>query len=417
MCARSEQSKKSLLSLNWWLVYAAVAGFITGWLSLTGFISTASVISELIVRLLKLLSLPMIFVSVVATLASMQDLKEVRAIGRRVLMYTVLTTFIAALLGLGLFQVIRPLRGVAIAENSVNALSSDSSYAQTLIQLVPSNFIGAFAENHFIGVLLMAVVLGLAILTLSQEHRAPITGLFSALFSAILKITHWLIYAMPLGVWAFVTLFVHQIRHEGGPSVTCLLLYLLCVLLANLLQACVVLPILLKIKGLSPIRIAKGMFSALTVAFFTRSSSGALPITLKCAQDNLGLSRRVSNFSLPLCATINMNGCAAFIIVTVLFVGGSHGMMFSGLDLLMWVGIATLAAIGNAGVAMGCYFLSGALLAAMDVPLTLLGMILPVYTFIDMLETGVNVWSDACVATIVDQEVAAKEKVTNELVL
>jgi Na+/H+-dicarboxylate symporter len=411
MCAKSEHKRKRFLSLNWLLIYALVAGTLTGWYALPSLVSTANVISELVVRLLKLLSLPMIFLSVVATIAGMQNLKELRSLGRRVLWYTVLTTVIAATLGLLLFQAIRPLRGLDLPTEQVGSSSLEGSYAQTLVNLVPSNFVGAFAENHFVGVLFMAVVLGLGVLSLGEEKRAPVTAFFSGLFSAVLKITHWLIYLMPLGVWAFVTLFVNNVHHGSAHQLRSLLLYLACVLLANFIQAFIVLPMLLKIKGLSPTRIARGMFSALAVAFFTRSSSGTLPVTLQCAQDNLGLSRRVSNFSLPLCATINMNGCAAFIIVTVLFVGGFHGVVFSGLDLLMWIGIATLAAIGNAGVAMGCYFLSGALLAAMDVPLTLLGMILPIYTFIDMVETSVNVWSDACVASIVDREISLKEEV------
>lgn len=408
MCANSDHKKKSFLSLNWLLLYALIIGTATGWYSQAWILSAAGTVSEIVIRLLKLLSLPMIFLSVVATISGMQNIKEVRTLGRRVLWYTILTTVLAAVIGLGLFLVIRPLRSITIPEQATTT-SLEGSYAQTLVDLIPSNFIGAFAENHFIGVMLMAAVLGLGILTLSEEKRAPVTAFFSGLFSAVLRITHWLVYIMPLGVWAFVTLFIHHVHREDPQQLNSLLLYLLCVLLANVIQAFIVLPALVKFKGLSPLRIARGMFSALMVACFTRSSSGALPVTLQCAQDNLGLSRRVSNFSLPLCATINMNGCAAFILITVLFVGGSHGVVFSGLDLLMWIGIATLAAIGNAGVAMGCYFLSGALLAAMDVPLTLLGMILPVYTFIDMLETGVNVWSDACIATIVDKELQVEE--------
>jgi len=99
-----------------------------------------------------------------------------------------------------------------------------------------------------------------------------------------------------------------------------------------------------------------------------------------------------------------MNGCAAFILTTVLFVATQNGMDFSTTELLAWVLIATIAAIGNAGVPMGCYFLTSALLVSLDVPLALLGLILPFYAFIDMLETALNVWSDACVTAIVDKD-------------
>jgi Na+/H+-dicarboxylate symporter len=99
-----------------------------------------------------------------------------------------------------------------------------------------------------------------------------------------------------------------------------------------------------------------------------------------------------------------MNGCAAFILTTVLFVSMSNGMVFSPAEMVGWIFIATIAAVGNAGVPMGCYFLSSAFLAAMNVPLNILGVILPFYTIIDMVETAINVWSDSCVATIVDKD-------------
>jgi len=104
-----------------------------------------------------------------------------------------------------------------------------------------------------------------------------------------------------------------------------------------------------------------------------------------------------------------MNACAAFILTTVLFVSMSNGIAFTGPEMFLWIFIATIAAIGNAGVPMGCYFLASAFLAAMNVPLNILGVILPFYTMIDMLESAINVWSDSCVAAVVDKEVAADE--------
>jgi Na+/H+-dicarboxylate symporter len=142
------------------------------------------------------------------------------------------------------------------------------------------------------------------------------------------------------------------------------------------------------------------------VAFFTKSSSAALPMAIRCAQDNMKMAPKVANFTLPLCTTINMNGCAAFILTTVLYVAMSYGMVFTPIEMVLWIFIATLAAVGNAGVPMGCYFLASAFIAAMDVPMTIMGIILPFYTMIDMLESAINVWSDSCVAAVVDKKVA-----------
>src|SRR5262249_37762809 len=147
-----------------------------------------------------------------------------------------------------------------------------------------------------------------------------------------------------------------------------------------LIQAFVVLPGFLRANGLSSIRLAKQMLPALSVAFFSKSSSAALPMAMRCAEENAGISRKVASFSLPLCTTINMNACAAFILITVLFVSMSHGAVYSGMEMALWVLIATIAAIGNAGVPMGCYFMASAFLAAMNMPLNILGIILPFYT-------------------------------------
>jgi Na+/H+-dicarboxylate symporter len=211
---------------------------------------------------------------------------------------------------------------------------------------------------------------------------------------------------MPFAIWAFVTLFFKDMK-EGTLEYESLALYLGCVVGANLIQAIVVLPLVLKWHRISPWNTFKGMLPALSIAFFTKSSSAALPMAVRCAEENVKISRKVASFTLPLCTTINMNGCAAFILTTVLFVSMSHGVVYAPWELALWILIATLAAVGNAGVPMGCYFLSSAFLAAMNVPLNILGVILPFYALIDMLESAINVWSDSCVAAIVHKNVEA----------
>jgi Na+/H+-dicarboxylate symporter len=137
-------------------------------------------------------------------------------------------------------------------------------------------------------------------------------------------------------------------------------------------------------------------------------------MAMRCAEENVKVSRKVASFTLPLCTTINMNACAAFILTTVLFVSMSNGIVYSPLEMIVWIFIATIAAVGNAGVPMGCYFLASAFLAAMNVPLNILGIILPFYTLIDMLESAINVWSDSCVAVIVNKEVALASELTHK---
>ena len=115
--------------------------------------------------------------------------------------------------------------------------------------------------------------------------------------------------------------------------------------------------------------------------------------------ERLGVSRKVANFSLPVCCG-TMNGCAAFIFTTVLFVSESNGYTFAFYDYIIWIFLAVAAAVGNASVPMGCYFMSTAYLVTMGVPLDIMGLILPIYSIIDMVETAINVWSDVCVTQV-----------------
>ena len=180
------------------------------------------------------------------------------------------------------------------------------------------------------------------------------------------------------------------------------------VVTGNLLQFFIVLPLFLLARRINPLRVLKGMFPALAVALFSKSSAGTLPVTLASAEQNLRLDRRVTRFVLPICTTINMNGCAAFILVTSLYLMQNAGIAFTGGMMAVWVVVAVIAAVGNAGVPMGCYFLTLSLMSSLNVPVDLMGVILPVYAIIDMIETAVNVASDSCVATMTDHDLKGK---------
>lgn len=396
--------KRRLLSFNRALLLGMLLGVGTGYWGHPVVTELAQVVSQIVINFLKLLSLPIIFFSIVSTISGMESFHEMRLLGRKVFKYTFSTTLVAAAIALALFMLIDPLSAMppAFAEDPIS--HTPGSYLEYLLQIIPGNIVTVFAENNVIGALVLALLLSFAILSLPKEQKEPLQTFFGSFFAAILKVTQMIASLMPFGVWGFVTLFMVEVREKPTDALEPILLYIACVVGANLIQGLVVLPLLLLWKKIPPFPAFKGMMPALIFAFFSKSSGATLPMALKCSQENLKVSKKVSSVSLPLCATINMNGCAAFILTTVLFVSMSHGVNFSLLEMLSWVLIATIAAIGNAGVPMGCYFLSSAFLAAMGVPLHILGIILPVYTIIDMIETSLNVWSDSCVTIIVDRE-------------
>lgn len=389
------------------IALATVLGLLAGYLNMPMLDVAANTVSEIFINLLKLVSLPIIFLSIVSTASGMDSVSEIKALGSRVIKYTLITTIIAASIALLLFVVIDPVSTSLPGQTTMEVQTQQGSYYSYLIKSIPSNIVQPFVEGHVIGVLFIAMLLSFAMLSLPQQNRTVLHSFFSSLYAAVMKVTGWIVLLMPIAIWAFILLFVKDLRQ--GLEIKSLALYLACVLIANFVQAFIVLPLMLKFKGISPLMMARGMMPALSVAFFTKSSSAALPMAIRCAQENVKMAPKVANFTLPLCTTINMNACAAFILTTVLFVSMSNGVVFSGLEMFLWIFIATIAAIGNAGVPMGCYFLASAFLAAMNVPLNILGVILPFYTMIDMLESAINVWSDSCVAAVVDKEVAQDE--------
>jgi Na+/H+-dicarboxylate symporter len=389
------------------LILALVAGLITGFYPVPALVSTADTLAMIFVNLLKLISLPLIFLAIVSTITQMADRAELRLYGGTVLKYTLLTTVIAASIGLALFLWLNPV-GLAHEFPQVAIVDvPQGSYYDYLIASIPSNIIKPFSEGNVIAVLLLALLFSFATIHLPEAQKTFLNTLFTSLFAAILQIARAILKFIPLAIWAFITQFV--VQFQSGDQLASLAVYLACVLFANLIQAVFVLPLFLKFKGLSPWKTLKAMSPALNVAFWSKSSAATLPVTLQCATERLGLSRKTAGFSLPLCTAINMNGCAAFIVITVLFVSMCNGVVFSPFEFAAWVFIATLAAFGNAGVPMGCYFLSLALLTAMNVPLNLMFVILPFYAFLDMLETAINVWSDACVTAVVDKDVGSNQ--------
>jgi len=401
---------KRRINPNLFFAVATFLGILAGCMHNTFIFTVADTVSQLFINLLKLVSLPIIFLSIVSTASGMESMQQIKFLGQKVVKYTLLTTLIAASVALFLFITIDPVQGQTIAsENIEAATSSQPSYLKFFIQIVPSNIIQPFSENNVIGVLFLAMLLSFAIISLPIQHRTVLHAFFSGIYAAIIAITKWIVALMPIAIWAFVTLFMRDL--SNGLEVKNLALYLCCVVAANAIQAGIVLPTLLKLKGISPLKLFKAMFPALSLAFFTKSSAAALPMAIRCAEENAGISKRVASFTLPLCTTINMNACAAFILITVLFVSMSQGVTYSFAEMGLWVILATIAAIGNAGVPMGCYFLASAFLAAMNVPLNILGVILPFYTLIDMLESAINVWSDSCVAAVVNKEVEQESPV------
>lgn len=398
-------------SQNFWLwLGALVVGTVLGMLGVGWIDSVTNFVATIYTRLFQFVAIPTIALAVTTTLARFGTQKDTGRIFRHTLTYTLLTTVAAAAVGMLLYRFIAPdnlpldaIQGDT-GIDSVKQELGDASYMDYIIGIVPDNVLRPLVEGNVLSLLLIAVAVGIALARMpeSDSKRTLMNGL-NGLQNLVSTLIHWLIDILPIGIIAFAAQLSAEIT--AGTVVTSIGKYVAVILGGNLLQFCVVLPLFLMARGLNPIRVARAMTPAVLMALFTKSSAATLPVTIQSAEERLGVASRVARFVLPICTTINMNGCAAFIFVTSLFVMQNGGVEITWGTMIMWLFISVVAAIGNAGVPMGCYFLTLSLMSGVGAPIAIMGIILPVFTVLDMIETAENVWSDSCVAAMTDRDI------------
>lgn len=398
-------------SQNFWLwLGALVVGTVLGMLGVGWIDSVTNFVATIYTRLFQFVAIPTIALAVTTTLARFGTQKDTGRIFRHTLTYTLLTTVAAAAVGMLLYRFIAPdnlpldaIQGDT-GIDSVKQELGDASYMDYIIGIVPDNVLRPLVEGNVLSLLLIAVAVGIALARMPEtdSKRTLMNGL-NGLQNLVSTLIHWLIDILPIGIVAFAAQLSAEVT--AGTVVTSIGKYVAVILGGNLLQFCVVLPLFLMARGLNPIRVARAMTPAVLMALFTKSSAATLPVTIQSAEERLGVASRVARFVLPICTTINMNGCAAFIFVTSLFVMQNGGVEITWGMMIMWLFISVVAAIGNAGVPMGCYFLTLSLMSGVGAPIAIMGIILPVFTVLDMIETAENVWSDSCVAAMTDRDI------------
>ena len=356
-------------------------------------------------RLFQLLAVPTIVLAVITTFATFGSKGSGRIFGHT-LTYTLLTTFTAAAVGAVLYVLVAPgnLPVETISNDThLSPLTSHLSYIDHIISVIPNNIVKPFFDGNVLSLLLLAFAVGIGLSKLPEsENKTVVVKFLVGLQELLFLLIHWLIWTLPLGIVAFSAQLSAQVT--AGMVADSIGKYVLVVLGGNVIQFFVVLPLFLLIRGLNPIHVLGRMMPAVLMALFTKSSAATLPVTMDTAENRLGIKKNISRFVLPICTTINMNGCAAFILVTSLFVMQNGGTILTWDTILLWILVSVVSAVGNAGVPMGCYFLTLSLMSGIGAPVAILGIILPIYTIIDMVETAENVWSDSCVSAMVDRD-------------
>ena len=399
-----KQSNKQLLLWIGALVLGTVLGLLhIGWID-----AVCQFLATVYTRLFQFLAVPTVALAILTTLISFGRQRSTRKIFVRTLTYTLLTTLVAALVGLGMYRLIAPQNLPAqLLSSAGEAVEGSTSFYDHIISVIPNNIIQPLLSGNVLSILLMAIAAGLAIAYMAESERKSILvkGI-EAVQEVFFTMIKALIWTLPLGITAFAAQLASQL--SSGVILGSLGRYTAVILSGNLIQFFIVLPLFLLIRGLNPLKVFRAMSPAVVMAIFTKSSAATLPVTLSSAEKRLGVNHKVSRFVLPICTTINMNGCAAFILVSSLYVMQNGGITLGLGAMLLWVLISVISAVGTAGVPMGCFFLTVSLMTGIGAPVEVMGLILPIYTIIDMVETGENVWSDSCVCAMTNKDLAGR---------
>jgi len=362
------------------------------------------------IRLITMVVVPLVFASLAVGTASLGSLKKLGRIGGKTILFYIMTTAIAVSIGLLLANAIKP--GEGLNEEVKTKLLKD--YEQTtqeqlakakpkvvdvLLRIIPTNPIRAMADGDMLGLIFFSLALGIALTYLSSSKSQPVINVLDGLNDAIIQLVHLIMKVAPYGVFALIA----SVTGRFGYSILLTLIkYSVVVLIGLLFHIGGTYSILIRTLGrMNPIRFFRGMRDAQLVAFSTSSSNAALPVNMKCCQENLGVPKEITSFVLPLGATINMDGTALYQGVAAVFIAQVYGLSLTMIEQLVIVLTATLASIGAAGVPGAGIVTLTLVLQTIGIPLEGIGLILGVDRILDMCRTVVNMTGDATCAVFI----------------
>jgi Na+/H+-dicarboxylate symporter len=357
-----------------------------------------AVVGQGFMRLLTVLVVPLVFVSLVCGTAALEDIRRLGRIGAKALGLYLLTTSMAIALAMGLALAAGPGRGFGLGTGAAFEAPAPPPLTEVLVGLFPRNLIAAMAEGHMLQVIVFAVLFGLAI-SLSGDPGRRVLAVFTDFNAVILRLVGIVMVLAPYGVFALIA---RTFAGEGLDAFRPLLGYFVVVLGALLVQGLVVYPLLLRVfSGLRPLVFLKKLREVHLFAFSTASSNATIPVTLRAVETRLGVPNSIASFTVPLGATINMDGTAIMQGAATVFIAQAYGISLGAGDILTVILTATLASIGTAGVPGVGLVMLGMVLTQVGLPVEGIALIIGIDRLLDMVRTAVNVTGDAMVSCIV----------------
>jgi Na+/H+-dicarboxylate symporter len=360
-------------------------------------------LGTIFIRALKMIVAPLVFTSLICGISRLNSGKDFGRLGFKTLAWYIGSSMAAIFTGLILVNIVKPGIGAELGFKSpVNDLAITSgSLADNLIGIVPDNIFKALAETDMLAIIFVAILFAFAISQLQSSYKSTMIKFFDAGNELIMKITSIIIRFSPIGIFGIVISIVAS--HENLSSLVYRLgLFMLVVLAGLIIHSMITMTVLLRIAGkVNPVTHVKAMITPLLTAFSTSSSNATLPLTMTAMEKNAGVSGKLTSFTLPLGATINMDGTALYEIVAALFIAQAYGIELSTTQQIIAALAALMASIGAAGVPMAGMVTMGIVLTAVGLPLEGIGLILAVDRILDMFRTSVNVWGDTVVCAII----------------
>lgn len=400
--------KKIKIALPMQILIALVLGVIFGIFGheYVKYISWAGVV---FLRFLKMIVVPIVFSSMVVGVAGMGNSGGLGRIAGKTFSFYIITTFIAAFVGMFFVNILEPGVGSTLIDQANGAAQTATankiSLGERLITIVPDNIFRSLTEGDLLAIIFFAILFGFFVTKVEEKSRNMIVDVFQAVFDVIMKITLAVIKLAPIGVFAIVS---KMIAEQAGDTAKLmeiaqsLGMFVLIVWIGCMIQFFIILPAIVYFVGKeNPWKHMKKMSTAILTAFSTCSSGAALPISMRDSQEKCGISNKIASFTLPLGATINMNGTALYECVAVIFIAQVYGVDLSFIEQLIIVVTVLFSAIGAASIPMAGLVMLSVALSVAGLPLEGIGLVLAVEQLCDMPRTATNSYGDMCAAVVI----------------
>ena len=380
------------------LVIAIIVGLILGEKGAPFASSYIKPFGTIFLNLIKFIVCPIVLFSIMSGIVSMRDVKKVGSIGLKTVVFYLCTTSIAIIIGLGVASLAKGLFPMIATTDLTYSANASTSFMDTIVGIFPSNFVAPLLNANMLQIIVMAILVGFAIVVIGEKRDIKVVEGFLDLNEIFLKCMEMILKLSPIGVFCLLCPVIAQ---NGSQIIGSLAMVLLVAYICYILHAVLVYSVsVFTMGGVSPIKFFKGMMPAIMFAFSSASSVGTLPINMKCV-DELGADKEISSFVLPLGATINMDGTAIYQGVCAVFIAACYGINLTLPQMLTIVLTATLASIGTAGVPGAGMVMLAMVLTSVGLPVDGIALVAGVDRIFDMGRTTVNITGDAACAIVV----------------